>query len=254
MAYVRNTRRSNYRRARSARSTIRGKPKASKNQSGIYKLTKQVNKIQRTVRSRTQHLTYSQQQDFNLSEEYTVKSLTPLSSWTKVWGDDINLQESNKLTLKGATCKYTLYPGDEQALIDVTVTVLTPKSLKVYNETSGMNTFTPGTDYVSVANGACVLVNLKRFKLHYYKRHQTSIRGTSSGQGFFNGVCNMGSIKLLKGKTNWTIRNTVGDWDDVSITQLPYYMHAKMVVFNNNAAGDLEYPALRFANIWQCSN
>ena len=251
MAYVRNTRRSNYRRPRSARTTIRGRPKASKNKSAIFKLTKQVNKISRKVNSRTLRLMYSQQQDFNLSEEYTVKSLTPLSSWTKVFGDNINAQESNKLTCKQATCKYTLYAGDEQALIDVTVCVLTPKSIKVYNETSGMNTFTPGTDYVSVSNGTCVLVNKARFKIHYYKRHQTSIRGTSSGQGFYNGICNMQSINMRN--KNWVIKNTVGDWDDVSITQLPYYMHAKMVVFNNNAAGDLEYPALRFANLWQCT-
>ena len=152
-----------------------------------------------------------------------------------------------------------MYPNTESALIDVTVCVLTPKSLKVYNETSGMNTFTPGTDYVSVSNGACEpmvhrkITAFKNYLKHYYKRHQTSIRG-SGEHGFYNGIVNMGTIKLLRGKTNWTIKNTVGDWDDVSITQLPYYMHAKMVVFNNNAGGDLEYPALRFANIWQCSN
>ncbi|AXH75835.1 MAG: putative capsid protein [Cressdnaviricota sp.] len=250
MANVRYSRRSTRRPNRSARSTIRGKPKASKNKSAIYKLTKQVNKIQRTVSSRTQRLTYSQQQDFNLSENYTVKSLTPLSSWTKCFGDNLVAQQSNKLTCKSASLKYTVYAGDEQALVDITVCVLTPKSLRIYNQTNGMNDFVEGTDYVSVANGTCVLVNLKRFKLHYYKRHQTSIRGTSSGTGFYNGVCNMGSIKLRN--KNWVIKNTVGDWDDVSITQLPYYMHAKMVVFNNNAGGDLEFPALRFANIWQC--
>lgn len=251
MVYVRNSRRSNRRSNRSPRRIIRGKPAASKNKSAIYALTKKVNKISRTVSSRTQRLTYSQQQDFNLSEEYTVKSLTPLSSWTKVFGDNINAQEANKLICKSAHCKYTLYTNTEGALIDVTVCVITPKSLKVYNETSGMNTFTPGTDYVSVANGTCVLVNLKRFKMHYYKRHQTSGRTSSSETGLYNGICNLQSINLRN--KNWPIKNTVGDWDDVSITQLPYYMHAKMVVFNNNAGGDLEYPALRFANIWQCA-
>lgn len=250
MAYVRNSRRGPRRGGRSARRIIRGKPKASKNKSAIYSLTKQVNKISRKVSSRNLKLTYSQQQDFNLSQEYTVKSLTPLSSWTKVFGDNINAQESNKLICKSASCKYTLYANDENSLVDVTICVLTPKSLKVYNETSGMNTFTSGTDYVSVANGTCVLVNLKRFKLHYYKRHQTYLETTSRPAGGFNGVCNMGSINMRN--KNWAIKNTVGDWDDVSITQLPYYMHAKMVVFNNNNGADLEYPALRFANIWQC--
>ena len=42
MANVRYSRRSTRRPNRSARSTIRGKPKASKNKSAIYKLTRQV--------------------------------------------------------------------------------------------------------------------------------------------------------------------------------------------------------------------
>jgi len=229
---------------------VRGKPTKTIGKTSVAELTRKVNKIQRTVSGRTLKLMYSQQQDFNLSEEYTVKSLTPLSSWTKVFGDNINAQESNKLTCKSANLKYTLYANDEPAMIDVTVCVLTPKSLKVYNETSGMNTFTPGTDYVSVANGTCVLVNKARFKIHYYKRHQTALETSSRPMSMYNGTSNLGSINLRN--KNWVIKNTIGDWDDVSITQLPYYMHCKMVVFNNNAAGDLEYPALRFANLWQC--
>ena len=251
MTYANHSRRSNHRRTRGARSIIRGKAKATKNKAAIDVLASKVNKINRKVQSRNLKLTYQQAQDFSLSEEYTVKSLTPLSSWTKVFGENINAQESNTLTCKSANLKYTVYPNSEAAPCDVTVTILTPKSLKVYNETSGMNTFTPGTDYVSVANGTCVLVNLERFKMHFYKRHQTTLRTSSSSTGFqYNGVCNMQSVNLRN--KNWKIKNTIGDWDDVSITQLPYYMHAKIVVFNNNSGGDLQFPALRFCNIWHC--
>lgn len=246
MAYVRNTRRSNYRRPRSARSTIRGKPKASKNKSAIYKLTKQVNKISRTVSARTLKLSYVQTQNFDVSADYTVKSLTPLSSWTPIFGGNTNADESNKLICKSMVCKYQIYKSSEGQICNSTVVVLTPKSLKVYNETSGMNTLVDGTDYTS-PDGSLVLINLKRFKVHFMKRHLTQGRG--GGEHDLTSMRDQGTIRMRN--LNWPIKNTLGKWDDVSITQLPYYMHAKLFVFTNNSAGDFQYPSLQFNAIWQ---
>ena len=159
--------RRNYRRTRrTARSTIRGKPKASKNKSAIYKLTKQVNKIQRTVTARTLKLSFVQTQDFDIGSDYTVKSLTPLSSWVQIFGNNANATESNKLICKSAVCKYQIYKDGESQIVNSTCVVLTPKSQKVYLETSGMNTLVDGTDYTT-PDGSLVLINLKRFKVLY---------------------------------------------------------------------------------------
>ena len=235
-----------YRRPRTVRRRVAGKPSSSKNRGGLLALSRKVNKIQRTVSARTQHLTFVQTQNFDVSADYTVKSMTPLSSWVQIFGNNINADESNKLICKSAVCKYQIYKSSEAQICNSTVVVLTPKSLKVYNETSGMNTLVDGTDYTS-PDGSLVLINLKRFKVHYMKRHLTQGRG--GGEHDLTSLRDQGTIRLKN--LNWPIKNTISKWDDTSITQLPYYMHVKLFVFTNNSAGDFQYPSLQFNNIWQ---
>ena len=79
------------------------------------------------------------------------------------------------------------------------------------------------------------------------RRHLTQGRG--GGEHDLTSLRDQGTIRLKN--LNWPIKNTLGTWNETSITQLPYYTHMKMFWFTNNQSGDFQYPSVRFNNIWQ---
>lgn len=259
--YVRNYRRTSRRPYRTARRIIRGKPRASKNKNAIYALTKKVNRIQRKVQARTLHGTFSKTADFNVSSALSAygyqQLICPVAAtgnpaWSQVFDLDTSVNFVSTLKIKSLHMEYKIYAANEESPIDTTVVLIAPKSLKVLKEvlnplTSEL-TLQLNRDYIN--NQGMVLINLQRFKLHYYKRHIT-VKQDGSQELEFPMVRNLGKIK--KTGLNWTIKNRNGNWNQVSTNDLPYYMRLFIVTLNNNSYGDLESPAFKHSTIIKCT-
>jgi len=260
MPYVRKSNRSSYRPRRSVARVIRGKPKATKNKSAIYKLNRKVNQLQSLNNRRTLGLMFKKNDDLNVTQQYVNRqlivptSITGSTAWSQIFGANANATESRSLTIKSMHLEYKLASGDEESLINHTVMLITPKTRKVYketfNETTGLLTLIVDQDYVLV-NGMA-LINKARFKIHYYKRHHTVQQGASSGNNLDWPIqANMGKIVIKN--LNWRIRNTQGSWQDVTTNELPIYMRCFLMVFNDNSGFDLEYPTFSFTSLFKCT-
>lgn len=193
---------------------------------------------------------------FNLAANYINRQvIVPTgipgqTAWQQIFGSSANASESRCLTIKNIHMQYKLGSGDEESLIDHTVIAVTPKSRKVYketfNETTGALTLVINQDYVMV-EGIC-LINKARWKIHYYKRHQTVQQGASNANNLDWPLAgNIGKITLKQ--LNWKIRNTQGPWGDVGTNEIPLYMRIFLLCFNNNSALDLEYPTFAFTSL-----
>lgn len=257
MPYVRRTRRITRRSPRTARSIIRGKPRATKNKAAIYSLTKKVNKISRTVNQRTLHATFGKSGDYNVSNALVnygynqlilPQALPGESAWTQIFDLDTSVSFLSTLKIKSIHTEYKVYPANEEAPIDTTVVLIAPKSRKIlesaYNMTTGALALTSNVDYY--INNGMVLINLKRWKLHHYKRTMT-VKQDGTQELEFPVRSNMGKVSLRN--LNWQIKNTNGNWNQVSPDVLPAYMRLFFVTFNNNSFSDLESPAFKHATI-----
>ena len=96
------------------------------------------------------------------------------------------------------------------------------------------------------------LINKARFKIHYYKRHQTVQQSANQANDVdFPIQANMGRIALKN--LNWRIRNTQGSWQDVTTNELPIYMRIFLCVFNDNSGFDLAYPTFSYTSLFKCT-
>jgi len=261
MPYVRNYRRTYRRPARTARRIIRGKPRATKNKAAIYQLTRKVNRIQKKVNARTLHATFSKTGDFNVSNAVSnfgyQQIICPVAAtgnpaWAQVFDLDTSVQFLSTLKIKSIHMEYKVYSANEESPIDTTVVLMAPKSRKVLEESlnfsTGQLTLQTNKDYIN--NAGCVLVNLQRWKLHYYKRHIT-VAQDGLGELEFPMTRNLGKIK--KTNLNWTIKNRNGNWNQVSPNDLPVHQRLFIVTFNNNSFADLESPGFKHSTIVKCT-
>ena len=252
--------RSTRRSTRSARRIIRGKPGTAKNQAGIRTLARKVARIQKTVNARTLTGTFAKSGDFDVSSalvSYANQQLiTPLSgsgtaAWSQVFDLDTSVQFMSTLNIKSMNMQYKFYPGDEESPIDCTLCLITPKTRKVledtFNESTGALNLTSNVDYY--INNGMVLINLRRWKLHHYKRTVTVLQDGTQGLEY-PVATNPGSCKL---KLNWKIHNTNGNWSQVSQNDFVYYMRLFIVTFNNNSFSDLEAPSFKHSTIFNCT-
>lgn len=238
--------------ASSIKSVARRRPTASNQKSQILSLSKKVNQISRLTKSTIERQQFYQAYVRNISSDLTIQNITPKNSWVAVFGANENLNEAHNLVVDNLHLKYTITPGNEEALCNVTMFVISPKSKKVLEETSSLTSFVSGTDYVNY-DGLC-LFNTKRFKIHAYRRTMTLMQQnveTSEEAGSYTPLIqkgNMGSIRL---KINHKIKNTLGVWSDVTQDELPYYMHTAVILANNNSAIDLAYPEFTATALWK---
>lgn len=257
MPYVRTTRRINYRPRRTVRRVLRGKPKVSKNKSAIYTLSRKVNKIQRRVGARTHHMIFGKTHNVNVTTSYIKQQLIlPQSqpgetAWTQIFNMDSSGFSNHELMIKSIHTEYKVDPADEESPIDITVTLIAPKSRKIYedtyNATTGALSLVSGTDYY-MEDGLC-LVNKQRWKLYHYRRTTTVQQDGTQGLEF-PVSSNNGRIKLTN--LNWKIVNQNGNWNQVNPDDLPYYMRLFFVVFNNNNPLDFESPVFKQATVMKC--
>lgn len=251
MGYGKGHRKGNS-RASSAKNVASKAPTASTQKEQILDIGKRLTKVERQEQQTIERAQFYQAFDKNMSTIYTKQNITPKFSWTEVFGANENLAESGTLVVDSMHMEYAVLPNTEEALCDITVTVVTPKSQKVYEETTGMTLFIQNTDYVYY--DGLVLWNLKRFKLHHYKRTQTVMQQnvtTDTETGSYTPLIQKNNIGRCKMNLNHKIKNTLGPWGDVAQDELPYYMHTVLVVFNNNSALDVNYPNIKGTILWK---
>jgi len=258
MPYVNRSNRNTYRRPRTTRRVLRRKPTIYKRQPSIATLTKKVNQLSYKQQQKQLPLLFKKNDDFNLSSNFVDKLMVAPTgipghtAWTQVFGANANASESRQLTIKSMHMKYDLTAGDEESLINHTITMITPKSRKVlretFNENTGQLNLVSDQDYI-IENGMA-LVNKTRWNVRYYKRHHT-VQIAPAGSDITMPIKdNIGSINL--NNLNWSIKNTQGSWQDVTTHELPYYMRCFLVCFNNNSNFDLEYPTFAHTTLYKC--
>lgn len=238
-------------RPSSAGTVAKRAPTARNQKAQIEDLSKRVAANERANKQTIERAQFYQAFDKNMSTTYTMQTITPKFSWSEVFGTNENLAESGTLVVDSMHMEYAVLPNTEEALCDITVTVVTPKSRKVYEETSGMTLFVQHTDYVYYSGLA--LWNLNRFKVHHYKRTQTVMQQsvtTDTETGSYTPLIQRNNINRIKLSLNHKIKNTLGAWGDVAQDELPYYMHTVLVVFNNNSALDVNYPNIKGVCLW----
>ena len=243
---------------RTTRNYRRTPARTSKNKGAIIRLQKRVAKIAYKQRERTLSLMFSKEDDYNLASSYNIrqlfvpKNIVGSTGWFQVFGSNQNATESRVLKVNSVNIQYQLYANTEEALIDHTVMILTPKSKKVFDEVfnpvTGAITLTNNTDYVMLQGMA--LINKNRFKVHHYKRNMTVQQDGGSGTQEVGYPLPMNICKVNL-KLGWKIKNTLGAWTDVDTNSLPHWMRMFMVVFNNNSAIDLEYPAIKYTALFK---
>lgn len=236
-----------YKRKYGARGNTRGRPYGRNPKRRKPNLRKQVAGIKRTQDLNKEKLTFRQYGSNAIAASYHFSSLliTPGSSpgnpaWGSIFRNNINADESNSLLVKKLYCEYSINTGNEVDQVDCTVFMLTPKSKKVHKETyntaTGALSLTPNVDYVMTSGMA--LINKARWKIWHFRR----IRSVSAVGGNGSNIVNVplprqiGHIRKSFGQKGWRLGNTQGAWTSLDATDLPHYMQARYVVFNNNAS------------------
>jgi hypothetical protein len=229
----------------------RSRPRAYNNKRNLLSLTKKVNKIQRKVGARNMHGIFQKSGDVMMSSGYNKHQIIlPTSQpgetqMNQVFQTDISIMARQTFNIKSVSILWKAYPNNEESAVDATICLIAPKSRKilseVYNATTGGLNLVSGKDYV--VNNGLVMVNLQRFKMHYYKKTVT-VAQDGPQQEEFPVRSNNGYIKLRN--LNWKIYNRTANWDDTPTNDLPYYMRIFLLCFNNNNVADLEYPKFKY--------
>lgn len=255
MTNVKSSNRSNNRGSGSASGAVRGKPKAAKNQRGILTLSKKVNQLSSKVNSRNHQALFSKSKTQDMAANYiqneiiVPKATANETAMTQVFNTDSSIQSRSLLKIREINTLWQVTPGSEEDPIDITVTVVAPKTRKVhmetYNPLTGALSLVEGTDYVF--QDGLVMINKLRWKIHYYKKTTTVAQDGPDNLRFpIKG--NKGYIKMRN--LNWKIGpNRTGNFDDIETNEIPVYMRLFILTFNTNSVTDLQNPVFKFQSI-----
>jgi len=257
MAYGRSyVNRGPRRSRRTARSTVRGKPKAYKNKSAILTLSKKVNSLKndiKTVKTPVQY--YIEESRTVDSEIETFELVKPnqlvSGGWLRCFSEGTvpplkERAEFNKLTLN-----FVMNSDTEPALIDHTVFLVSlynTNGKKVLDETTNLSIFDENVDMIRMAG----LVNLNRgrYNIHKVWRMRTSAQITEGATGLhlYDSQSDH-NRKYYKQKVSLKFRNTTGEWDQIQNDDVEYNNRFYLLCFNNNT-DSAKNPRFRYSALW----
>lgn len=254
MVAYRSTRRSRptYRRTRRKLTATRvktGSSSARVQKAQIATLARKTNRLSKAIaQTRVYGQFGTRNTNRTLPSPWVIAECHPRkSSRDPIFNDQTAIDNAKGFKFTKFNMDFLIQPYNESSVIDMTVFLVSLQpsvAKKVHIDTTLMTNLVDQQDYYSVAN-SLVMLNTKRFKIHYVKRCQTFENytdGTPQTRGFHRGY--------LKRQCNMPILNQAGNWTDVDDTEWPLEHRMYWIVFNNNSSVDLEYPTLSFNCVW----
>lgn len=257
MAYGRKYKsRRSFKKASAVSRVKRARPSASNQKHQIVSLAKQVNLNTRKLGQRTEKCYFERNWDVNVSTNYSAANIPLIGPnnatvippggsqlWSPLWGVSENATEATKLHVSYMKLDFHLSPNNEQALIDFTVFLVSPRNKKTWDETSGMTVLSNVNDYHY--NNGITLMNPKRFIIHKVWKCETSgIMTRVNSLTTTTNVMNATKIarKSYGHKISRTIQNSTGTWEEIDNDEIPITMNLNLIAFNNNSSVDVENP------------
>jgi len=245
MVYVRRRRGFKKRNTSSVKAVARRRPTASNQKSQIMSLSKKVNKLNFQMRERTYKVMHKASLlEQNMASPSYVYNLTNIPGWTSVFGETDNNQEAGKYKSQKMSIDFALRAGTETESVVWTMFIATPINQKVAEEADGgsgtLSVLTDGTDYTMIEGKA--LLNLKRWRVHYTTRGQTTpiiteAFGTIPGTtvNYVNEVKPTRRYITLRNPTI-SVHNRTGTWEQVTPDEMNHNNRYHVFLFNNNAS------------------
>lgn len=228
------------------------KRKSYKKLRTLRQLTKAVSKITKIQSRSVNSICLGQQGTSNISTPYTAFQINNFVALTPLFGATAgDYNDVNKAFWKSLSIQFKLESWDEEENIQLTAFLvsLQKSASNMYDSGTGtLAALTANTHYYN-NSGMCML-NKKIFKIH---RIKTFTLGNNSAALTTSGAPMWSGTSLYQGywkiKPNAYIRNPSGNFIGLNASLDPtqqYYI----IVFNNNATGDLEHPRLTYNMIY----
>lgn len=215
-------------------------------------LVKTVNKLARIQKRQVNSICLGQQGTSNISTPYTAFQVNNFNALTPLFGATLgDYNDVNKAYWKSLSIQFKLESWDEEENIQLTAFLvsLQKSASNMYDSASGiLAALTANTHYYN-NSGMCML-NKKIFNIHRVKTFtlgNNSAALTTSGAPMWSGTSLYQGYWKIKPSTY--IRNPSGNFVGLGASLDPtkqYYI----IVFNNNATGDLEHPRLTYNMIY----
>lgn len=237
------------------RKTYRRKYRKTGLRRKIYKKVRtlrqvvaKVNKLQRIQRSQVNSIMLSQKGVSNISTPYTAFQICNFNALTPVFGSVVgDYNDVAKAYWKSLSIQFKLESWDEEENIQLTAFLvsLQPSASNKYDSATGILAALSDTNDYRDYNGMTML-NKKVFRVHRMKTFtlgNNTAALTTSGAPMWSGTSLYQGYWKIKPRT--MIRNPTGNFIGLGASLDPttqYYI----LVFNNNATGDLENPRLSY--------
>ena len=242
------------RRPRKSRKVI-----TSRKRVNTLSLARKVAVLAKKQRGITEKCQYTQSWDNNISQNYFAQPLVSPTNWSSVFGQSENVVESKKINLTKVNIDWLLSPGRESAQIDYTVFLISPRTHKVFNETTGLTAFQNNPngqqDYTTTP---ITFMSPKRFKIWKVWRVQTS-GITTRVDGNITPTTNVVNTnhyarRYFKMSFKRYMRNTqsLQSWQQITDSDIPISCSLGLVAFNNNSAVDVENPNFKGTALFSC--
>lgn len=251
MVYARRYGGTRYRARRGvggARRIARTRPTASNQKRQLLAMSRDISRVKRDLKDQTQMVQYAKSAVSGVTGDVATFGLFD-ASMNSVFGQSTNAQEASKITFKKMNLQLRVFPANEAALCDFTIFVITPKTFKVYQETSGMSGWTHGTDYYQ--QGGLTFMNLKRFHVHKVWKNISTAGALNTVGGTIHLASTHDARRYMKHRCNITLQtHSDASWKDISESELPLNSRYRLLAFNNNSGLDAENPKVEFNCLW----
>lgn len=242
---------------------VRVKKSVSASGSNIYKLTRQVNRLKRSVGSAEKTLYYKTLSTGTVSTPVKIVNMCDYATMVTsggLYGASAQDIASDKATHEAMTMdilvslqNFSQFSQSEWDSVNFTCFLVSLRDAigSKFNPTTGALTLTGGEDYATAGSvggvdGGFVYLNPKIFKVHKSKRFTLSNIGVDPTATSLPNVVTGYNGQIAK-QWQWRlypktkIVNSKGTWGQLASAVDPskqYYV----LIFNNNSAADLQYP------------
>lgn len=242
------------RRPRKSRKVI-----TSRKRVNTLALSRQVASLARRQKGMMNKVQFITTWDNNISQNYFVAPLVEPTTWQSVFGQSENVVEAKKLNITKVNIDWLLSPGRESAQIDYTVFLISARTHKAYNQTTGLTAFQNNPNgQMDYTQAPITFMDPKRFKIWKTWRVQTSgittrVSGTITPD--VNVVnTNHYARRYFKMPFKRYIQNNESQqtWSQITQSDLPISCSLAIVAFNNNSAADVENPNFKGTALFSC--
>lgn len=226
--------------------------------SKVKTLSRAISKLNKVALNR---INYQQNGSFSMSNatglaDYASVPLLKFSTWSRIFGTDAD-DESNKQALVRSTkANWQMWTSEPDGRsYSFFVVSLKDQANELLNTDGTLGTLTSGTHYAGT--GGQVLLNLKFFNLHYYRRRIAGVNPQEKSAGTAapavqnigattNDSIQQGTFLVKYGKNGMKVLNPSGDWKAGVYPKDPSKNYYIIVFWDGDSTADLQVPTMYY--------